>query len=132
MDDLVPQNSGGESNDGSPPSESPNAEREKNRRGNAGQIFGEDDCLRGLSQLPGLVALRLIRPAESNAMRGAYAELLRHHDRSQSTPAAAAINEVDVVETLRAHPELLKTFEPFLTDEQLQMVLKQSPNDEQV
>src|ERR1700681_3231008 len=108
MDDLVPQDSDDDASGEPPAADSPHAKRTKDRSRSPSQIFGVDDCLQGLSQLPGLVALRIVRPAESIAMRSTYAVILHYHQQARSDRAATPTNDTDVVEMLRTHPELLK------------------------
>ncbi|MFZ1009602.1 MAG: hypothetical protein WAN65_22370 [Candidatus Sulfotelmatobacter sp.] len=59
-----------------PKKESPQSEQPRPR--NAGQILGEQQCLAGLSQLPGLLTTGFMKPPTSNAIRGVYHDLLQH------------------------------------------------------
>ena len=49
----------------------------------ASSILAEDQCLAGMSRLPGMLALNIIKPDGSNAMLGAYRAILRHHSSTK-------------------------------------------------
>ena len=95
------------------------------RRKATAQIFDVDDCLRALSQLAGLLAMRIIRPAEANAMRAIYSDIVRHLvQRAQLGRTTEQPDDQEMIETLRRNPGLFTIFEPLLTDAQIQMVLR--------
>jgi hypothetical protein len=98
---------------------------EQSRPRNAGQILDEQQCLAGLSQLPGLMTIGFLKPQTSNAIRGVYHELLQHSQRSGRDDAKPAQINEDVIAILRKNPAMLKQFEPLLTDEQFKTVLSE-------
>jgi len=130
MDDLIPRDSSSDSTDEARAAHSPQAGSDKTRRRKAGQIYDADDCLRGLTQLPGLIALGMIRANDANAMRAAYGVILQHHQRAQTAGVASAISDADVMKVLRTNPEMLNLLAPLLTDAQLELALKQSADEE--
>jgi hypothetical protein len=82
------------------------------------------ECLEGLAQLPGLVALNLLKPAQANSIRGVYREILQHHEKCESRETHARQTNVDVLEAARKDPHLFNLLEPFLSDEQVAMVMQ--------
>jgi hypothetical protein len=56
-------------------------------------------CL--ISQLPGLLMMGYLRPAQANAIRSALETILRHHHQAGST-SASALNEIDIMSILHA------------------------------
>ena len=79
--------------------------------------------------MPGLVATGLLPTARANAMRGIYQTMLSNLNDSSAGGAAAIANE-DLVAVLRAQPELLKLLKPFLTPEQLDLIVREATNDQ--
>ena len=88
------------------------------------QTVGE--CLASLSQIPGMVALKLITPAQANAMRGTLEAILRQHNRSGSRAGApdGSVQSTDLVELAQRDPQVLNMLETILTDQQIAMVMK--------
>ena len=131
MDDLIRQDSDDdESTDKSPAPGSQQENSKNNRRRKVGQIYDTNDCLRGLSQLPGLIALKMLRSSDASVMRATYSTIMQHYQHSRSAPAASALSDTDVLEMLRTHPDMLNMFEHLLTDEQLQMIRRQSTDED--
>ncbi len=107
------------------------AQSQQSRRRKVGQILDEQQCLAGLSQLPGLLAIGLIKPQTSNSMRGAYRDLLQHYQRSGRDAAKAPLANEDVLAILRENPARLSMLEPLISDEQLQMILGEATDGQQ-
>jgi hypothetical protein len=100
--------------------------------GNGGQrwdgrpnVASAEQCLAALTQLPGLVAMGLLTPAQANSMRATFATILQHHQKSQNAPTPARATP-EVVQAVRNHPELATLLESLLTDEQLEALLKEA------
>jgi hypothetical protein len=89
---------------------------------NHGQI------LRKLDLLPGLVATGVLTPQKSNSMRAVYQTMLSHLDNAQRSASAEIPNE-SVLKTLREAPELLALFRPFLTPQQVALIVENAPLD---
>jgi hypothetical protein len=104
---------------------------EQPRPRNAGQVLGQQQCLAGLSQLPGLLTMGMIKPPTSNALRGVYHDLLQHYQCTGRDTAKPAQVDEDVIAILRENPAMLKLLEPLLTDEQLKMILQGLKNGDQ-
>ena len=83
-----------------------------------------EDCLGALGQLPGLVALKLLKPSEANALRAVYHEILEHQRRTASHDAAGGLADRDVLDLAREDPRRFAMLEPLLSDEQIAMVAK--------
>ncbi len=83
-----------------------------------------DECLAALGRLPGAVAMKFITPAQASAMRASYAEILRHHQKCETRSERKAIADEDVIELMRNDSKAFSIMEPFLTDEQVDMVLR--------
>lgn len=101
--------------------------RRSPRRGqpknNARNIPSAEACLAALAQLPGLVALKYLTPAEANAVRGVYQAILQHHQKARAASIQPGIADADLLEIARANPEILSMLEPLLTDEQMDLIL---------
>jgi hypothetical protein len=133
MNDLTPSGApnpeDGAGSSVPPEANKQDAQGEQPRPRNTGQILGEQQCLAGLSQLPGLLATGFMKPQTSNAIRGVYHELLQHGQLSGRDAAKHAVADEDVMAILRENPGMLSMLEPFLTVDQLKMILEQL-NDE--
>jgi hypothetical protein len=104
---------------------------EQSRPRNTGKILGEQECLAGLSQLPGLLTTGFMKPQTSNSIRGVYHELLQHHQRRGHDGAQPVLADEDIDTILGENPAMLKLIEPLLTDEQVKMVLQELKNGDQ-
>jgi len=93
-------------------------------RGRRPEIRSEEDCVAALGQLPGLITMGLIAPAQANAIARSLREVIRYHElrRSQSA-AGATLGDEDLLQTVRDNPQMLGLLEPLLTDEQVAMVI---------
>lgn len=89
-----------------------------------GRTPGIEDCVAALASLAGTVAMGLIKPAQAAVIRGCYAEIIKFHQTNESRDDHKSIADADVVELLRKDPKMLSMLEPFLTDEQIKMVMK--------
>ena len=98
--------------------------RGDNPRQGRAPIASAEDCLAVLSRLRRLVTLGLIGTAEANTIRSTYTEILKYHERQQSGPSRTVVNEKDVAKLLQKHPEFGKLFEPLLTDEQIERLMR--------
>jgi hypothetical protein len=83
-----------------------------------------DDCLDALARLPGLLAMGLIKPGHANAMRAIYHEILQHHERSQDRDNRQGLANADVIDLMRKDPKILSVLEPFLSQEQVDMIMQ--------
>jgi hypothetical protein len=99
------------------------------RRKGRSEALNVDQCLRGLSQLPGLIALGIFTPAQGNSTRAVFATILQHLQKAQETPIPARAT-ADLVQALRNHPELATILEPILTDEQLDSLMQEARDAE--
>ena len=84
------------------------------------------ECLASLSQIPGMVALKLITPAQANAMRGTLEAILRQHNRSgtRAGQPEGNVQSMDLVDLAKRDPQVLNMLETILTDQQITMVMK--------
>jgi hypothetical protein len=86
-----------------------------------------DDCLAALAHIAGLVAMRLLAPAQANSMRAIYHEILAYHQGKAQR--AEALSNAKVMEILHRDPALLNALEPLMTDDQIDMVMKAEDDD---
>jgi hypothetical protein len=84
------------------------------------------ECLGQLASLPGLVALRMLTPAQSNAIRASLNDILQHHERAKSSHQRSAIADADILDLMGRDPRILNMLEPLLTDEQIAMFAQQT------
>ena len=121
MDDLVPLQP-----DVSGQQKQHKHQRDKSKRAKSRQVYDVQKCLEGLSQLPGLLMMGYVRPAQANAIRSTLESILRHYRQAGSTRSASALKDIDIMSILRTHPGLVNLFEPLLTDEQLESLLQEA------
>jgi hypothetical protein len=84
-----------------------------------------DECLDALGKLAGAVALGFLSPAQANAIRGSYAEILRHHRQGRGREDGRNLADAQVLDLLRRDPTMLSALEPFLSDAQIDLVMRQ-------
>jgi hypothetical protein len=75
-----------------------------------------------LARLPGLVAMKILTPAQANAMRATYQTMLAEYSRVPPGQQAQ-ITDDNVLRLLQMQPEVLSMIEPFLTPDQVAMVM---------
>jgi hypothetical protein len=107
--------------DGEDGAEQPRSTRARRRRYRAPTV---EDCLRSLGQLPGLIALHYVKPAEASAMRGIYQLILQQLERDkQASSAQGKLADADVAELMRTNPEVLEMLTAVLSEEQIAMIM---------
>jgi len=87
------------------------------------EIPSVEDCLAAILQVGQLVAMGLLKPPQANAIRASFREVLLFH-RSKAKEAEKGISNVEVLEVLRKDPKLLSLFEPILSQEQVEWILR--------
>jgi hypothetical protein len=92
----------------------------------AAYVLTERDCLERLSQLPGLLALGLIEPAQANAMRATLGEILRHCRHAGQEGAHGALADGDVLEIYRRDPQVFDLISGMLTADQIAAVMREA------
>ena len=93
--------------------------RQRSRRRRRDGIPTRFDALRGLGRLPLLIATGALRPADANAIRGAYAEILRHSDSNQVGQTRSGLSTTDLKQLLKDNPQLFEALEPLLRDDEI-------------
>jgi len=81
-----------------------------------------------LQQLSGLVTLGLLAPAQANLVLRSISKTIDVVLRSQTAPQTAA-TQSGLADACRQDPSLIGLFEPFLTQEQLEQLLRQVNDD---
>ncbi len=92
------------------------------------RVSTKEEILVKLDQMPGLIATGLLPTTRANAMRGIYQTMLASLNDS-SPSGAAAMTDEDVLTILRAQPDLLKMLHPFLSRQQLELIVREAVND---
>jgi hypothetical protein len=107
------------------------ASQPQQRESKQADIPSPDDCLRALGKLPGLVALKVLKPAECNAIRTVYSTMLGHHAKHEAHRSSVVGNE-DVITLLRSNPALIDLIAPILSAEQLNLVMQHFENNDEL
>ena len=102
--------------------------QQQRQRAKKPEIPSEEDCLGAIVQVARLVALGLLETAQANAIRASFREILLFH-RSKAKEAEKGIANVEVLDVLRKDPKLLSLFEPLLSQEQVDWVLRGGDNE---
>lgn len=133
---LLPGPDDDDPDDSNEPTDEPSEDRSRSRgsRGSSGprgsrhrrqsSILSEIECLKQLQDLSGLVAIGVMAPSRANTIRANLKETLTYHRRNQSSPDGQKLPDADVLKLARENPEYLSMLEPFLTDEQLDIVMR--------
>jgi len=87
------------------------------------EVPDADACLQAMAQLPGLVALNVLKPSQANAIRAAYRDILQHHQKNAPSDGEKRSTDVDVLELARKDPHIFSMLEPILTDEQIKLAM---------
>ena len=97
---------------------------------NQGHVPTRDECLHALAQLPGLVAMKVITPAQGNSIRSTYQAILAEHHKMHVGSQTSLANE-SVLKILQEQPALLALVEPMLTKDQIDLVMGKVKDDSQ-
>lgn len=97
--------------------------RGRSDRPSRGKIPSADECLEMLARLSGLLSLKLVTPAYANAVRANTTEILRHHQRNESRGNGKSVADEDLLDVARNNPRMLTLLEPFLSQDQLDLVM---------
>ena len=102
----------------------------KNRRQRqANAILSDDQCLAGLSQLPGLLALNMVKPGHANAMRGCFKDILSYRLQSGRNAGDATMSDEDALSLWRSNPDKFHLIEPLLSDAQIDLIFGEGDDD---
>ena len=96
------------------------------------RIATEEDCLAGLSQLPGLLTLGMLTTKQVDSIRGTFNSILQHHRHQPAGTVANSLDQSRLQEIVRANPELANLLEPLLTDDQITMLLQPATDSDDV
>jgi hypothetical protein len=83
----------------------------------------KEDILAKLEHLAACVVIGVVPTQRANAMRGIYATILSNLNDAPN-PGAASLSNDEVLEFLRGSPKSLKLIEPFLTKEQIDLIIR--------
>jgi hypothetical protein len=87
-----------------------------------------EECLALLAEIAGLLAVNMIRPAQANAMKGVLHEILAFHQRAVGGSQPGAGIDSRLLEMLPQNPELMNSLEPFLSAEQVEVLVQGATN----
>ena len=102
--------------------------QQQRQRAKKPDIPSEEDCLGAIVQVARLVAMGLLETAQANAIRASFREVLLFH-RSKAKEAEKGISNVELLDVLRKDPKLLSLFEPLLSQEQVEWILRAGDSD---
>ncbi len=89
----------------------------------------KEDILAKLEHLAACVVIGVVPTQRANAMRGIYATILSNLN-DPTNPGTASLSNDEVLEVLRESPTCLKFIEPFLTKEQIDLIIREAAHDE--
>jgi hypothetical protein len=110
----------------SPNDRGPSAAESRSR---APRVRTIDECLEALNQLPGMVAMGIIRPSQANAIRAVLHEIIAQHRHAATSDASVAALDGDLLARLRQDPRLMNLLEPLLTTDQIAALMGVSSHD---
>lgn len=96
---------------------------QKRRQRMSPDIPSEEECLGAIAHVARLAAMGLLKPAQANAIRGSFREILVYHQK-RAKENEKGISNVGVLEVFQKDPKLLSLLEPLLSQEQIAMILK--------
>jgi hypothetical protein len=96
---------------------------QEQRQRKSPDIPSEEECLAAIAQVGRLAAIGFLKPAQANAIRGSFREILLHY-RNKAKENEQGMSNVDVLGVFQKDPKLLSLLEPLLSQEQIDMILK--------
>jgi hypothetical protein len=100
--------------------------RQRRANRDPGPILSAAECLAALTNLLGLIAMGTIKPAQANAMIATINALLRQHQAAGSRNDHPTLSDDDVFQVFNDSPETFNLLSPFLTDEQIDLVMRRA------
>ena len=94
------------------------------------QIPSEEQCLAGLGGIPGMCLTGRMSTGLANVFRGVYGTLLQHYRQPKSAKAAPVVEQQSLMDAVRKQPSLLNTLAVYLSEEQIDELLKEIQGDE--
>jgi hypothetical protein len=91
------------------------------------EILTTKDCLNALSQIPGMMLMKFIVPAEVNALSRVYGMIMQHQ-QDQATRNQAGLSQPTLIEMLRKNPDLINQLAPLLTKDQFTLLVSEIQN----
>lgn len=91
----------------------------------APKILSKTECLSGLSQIPGLLAMKLVAPTHANAMARVYSILLQYDKEETTRSNQAGLSQPTLIETLRKNPDVINQIAPLLTKGQFDYLVRE-------
>ena len=114
MNNIVPYEDRGDSDEPGSPQQDREQRRKRSRRRRP--IFSREDCLVMLTQIPGMIKAGFVAPTEANAIRAVLHTILDEHRQSKAGPGSQKQVTPKMLDLIREHAELQDWFEPLLTD----------------
>lgn len=94
------------------------------------QIPSEEQCLAGLGGIPGMCLTGQMSAGLANVFRGVYGTLLQHYRQPKSAKAAPVVEQQSLMDAVRKQPSLLNSLAVYLSEEQIDELLKEIQGDE--
>ena len=99
----------------------------KRRQRKGPDIPTEEECLGAIAQVARLAAMGLLKPAQANAIRGSFKEILMYPPEEGQGKRARHFQWLMSLRCSSRIPrKLLSLLEPLLSQEQIDMILKNS------
>jgi len=93
-------------------------------------IRSAEECVAALGQLPGLITMGLLSPAQANAIARSLREVLRYHETQRAEAATGTtVHDDDLLRAVRENPQVLGLIEPLLTDAQVDMLMREATDE---
>jgi hypothetical protein len=86
-------------------------------------VPSEEDCLRAIVHVGRLAALGVFKPSVANSVRNSFRDVLQHHQKKAKAAEKNLTNDT-VIECLRQDPKVLSLLEPLLSQEQIELIVK--------
>lgn len=121
--DLIPDSRpSGKADDTAPDGQRQAGQRTGKGAGRKRESLDLVEILDRLEKLAGLAALGLVKPAVANSIRGCYSEMLRALQQRDRDAHRTGVDD-DVLAAIKRNPELGKLLQPFLTQEQIELLM---------
>lgn len=94
------------------------------------QIPSEEQCLAGLGEIPRMCLTGHMSTGLANVFRAVYGTLLQHYRQPKSAKAAPVVEQQSLMDAVRKQPSLLNSLAVYLSEEQIDELLKEIQGDE--
>lgn len=93
------------------------------------KVPNEEQCLEALMEIPGMMLTGFLNTNQARVICGVYDIALQHYRQPKGVKAAPAVEQKGLIDAIRKQPSLLNSLAAFLSQDQVDELLKEIQDD---